>query len=241
MNSKNALVFGGSKGIGYGVAKALKESGYKVAICGRNPDHLETAKGKLKADLVIAGDISKPGEPKRVIQEAKRCFGSLQAFVFNTGGPKQGRFADLSLQDFQDGYQILMGSLFESLQEILPDMKKDKYGRIAIISSLSGREPIPNLLLSSTFRSGLLGFTKSVADEYAPFNITLNTVLPGLIDTERLRELGTPSEQLVKSVPAGRIGTTDEIGSFVATLLSEKTGYLTGQSIAFDGGKMRGF
>jgi 3-oxoacyl-[acyl-carrier protein] reductase len=128
----------------------------------------------------------------------------------------------------------------ESINAVLPGMKKKRWGRILLVTSVAAKEPISGLTISNGLRAGLLGLARSISHEVAPFNITINSLLPGHTDTERLTALGVDKSKIVEHIPAGRLGTTKEFGALAAFLASDLAGFITGQTVAADGGAQRG-
>ena len=151
----------------------------------------------------------------------------------------RGTFEQTTSEQWQEGFQALWLGATESIQAVLPGMKERRWGRILLVTSFAAKEPMPNLTVSNGLRAGLLGLAKSVSSEIAPFGITINCLLPGYTDTDRIRELKTPLEAIAARVPAGRIGKPEEFGALAAFLASEPAAYITGQSIACDGGVLR--
>jgi 3-oxoacyl-[acyl-carrier protein] reductase len=145
----------------------------------------------------------------------------------------------LSEEDWRAAYDNLFQSVVECMRLMLPNMKSQQWGRILMLTSSAAREPIDGLTLSNSFRAGLLGLMKSASNECARDGITVNSILPGYIRTDRLRELGVAEDVLIKKIPAGRLGTPEELADVAAFLVSERAKYVTGQAIAVDGGVLR--
>jgi len=240
IRGKKALVFGGSSGLGLGVAEALAREGVKVAIVARDEKKLFEAAGKIGASLALSADLSKAGEATRVTNQVLEQWGQIDILVTNTGGPPRGAFNEVSLEQWQQGFQSLWLSAVEAFRAVLPSMQKNKWGRIMLVTSMSAREPLPRLTVSNGLRAGLVGLAKSMSAEYAPFGITINALLPGYTNTERVLELGIPLQDIAAKIPAGRLATTQEFGAMAAFLASEQAGYITGQAIAVDGGFIKG-
>lgn len=236
---KRALVFGGSSGLGYAVAESFVAEKMKVAVCSRPGEKLEALRESLPSAIRLGGDLLKPGEARRVTEDAIREFGGLDVMLLNTGGPPTGSFAGISAEKWASGFQSLWLSTVEAIQAALPVFQKQKFGRVILIGSTSAREPIPNLTVSNGLRAGLIGLLKSLSNEVASSNITVNAILPGFINTERLQELGLKEEDIVKNIPMGRLGDPKEVAAVATFLASEAASYVTGQSIAVDGGRLR--
>lgn len=241
LKNKRALVFGGSSGIGKGIADILAKEGARVAICSRNPEKIEEARKQIKAELALTGDLNKPGSAKSVVESAIQKMGGIDILVINTGGPAKGTFEEVTDQQWNEGIQSLWTSAVDGIRACLPGMKANKWGRILVVTSLSAKEPLKAMTISNGLRAGLSGLTKSISTEIAPYGITMNSLLPGYTDTDRLRELNLSAETVRSLIPAGRLGTTQEFGSVAAFLASDLAGYITGQSLLIDGGATRSF
>jgi 3-oxoacyl-[acyl-carrier protein] reductase len=239
LNGRTALVMGSSEGIGFGIAKALKDEGAEVALVARNEDKLATAAKAIGAKKHYCADLSKKGSAAELVKTFVRDFGRIDILVSNTGGPARGDFAQISNDQWALDFQNLWMSVVDGFREALPLMKTQHFGRIVLVTSSAAKEPIPGLTTSNGFRAGLTGLAKSVATEYAASGITINTIQPGYINTRRIRENNWSEEKIRSLVPAGRIGEPEEIGHLVAFLCSDRASYITGQSIAVDGGKMK--
>ena len=171
---------------------------------------------------------------------AIQSLGGLDIIIHCTGGPKKGAFLDITQDQWKEDYQSLWLNLTECLQTCLPPMKKQSFGRVIVVSSVAAREPLPLLTTSNGLRAGLSGLVKTISTEVAPNGITLNLILPGYTDTERLQALNLSEDQIKKLVPMGRLAHPKEIGDLATYLASPRTGYITGQSILVDGGATRG-
>lgn len=240
LKGKRALVMGASTGLGRGVAEAYIAEGAKVAICARNKEKLEATKEAIGADLAISTDLSEPGAAKQLVEQVTKEFGGVDMLVINTGGPAKGLFPDISDDQWQLGFQSLWLSAVDSIKAALPNMKENNWGRILLITSIAAKEPIPQLTVSNGLRAGLLGLARSVSHEVAESGITINSILPGYTETERLQELGVDLGKIAEQIPARRLGTTQELGALAAFLSSNQAGYITGQTISIDGGHMKG-
>jgi len=251
IGSKIALVGGASQGIGRAAAAALASAGVRVAICARREEILAQAAKELAKEtggevIPIVADLSKQDDRERALAETRSRLGEIDILVTNTGGPKPGRFANLTDSDWDDAYHLLLKSSISLIRSVLPHMKDRKWGRIIGVTSVSVREPIPNLVLSNVMRSGVTSLFKGLSLEVARDGITLNTVLPGLTDTERLRGLygaqGDTEAALAKvgaGLPLGRLTRAQELGDVVAFLASEQASAITGSAIAIDGGQLK--
>jgi 3-oxoacyl-[acyl-carrier protein] reductase len=241
LEGKRALVFGGSSGLGFAVAESFIGEKMRVAVCARPGEKLDTLGRSLPAAVRIAGDLSRPGEGRRVTEEAIRQLGGLDVVLLNTGGPPTGGFTEITAEKWAAGFQGLWMSAVDAIQAALPTFQEQKSGRVILIASSTAREPVRNLTVSNGLRAGLLGLVKSLSSEVAAQNITVNAILPGFINTERLQELGLKEEDIVREIPMGRLGQPREVASVATFLASDMASYVTGQSLMVDGGRTRGF
>ena len=241
LKGKKAVVFGGSQGIGHAVAVSLINEGCDVIITARDQDRLNTVAKEIKAVEGISCDLSKPGHAKQILEKILAKWSSVDIVVMNTGGPQKGHFEAITNEQWQNDFQNLWLSLTDSVKTVLPIMKKNNYGRFVFVTSIAAKEPLNALTTSNGLRAGISGLAKSLSTEVAPFGITVNCLLPGYTDTDRLKELNLSEEKIKQLVPAGRLGTPAELADLACFLASPRAGYVTGQSIAVDGGVLRGF
>jgi 3-oxoacyl-[acyl-carrier protein] reductase len=239
LKGKRALVQGSSTGLGRAIAEALAKEGADVIVSSRGGARLEQTAREIGAKLALASDMSKPGAGAALVAEAEKRLGSIDILVVNTGGPPKGPFIELTTQQWTEGFQSLWLGATESIRAVLPSMKEKRFGRILLVTSASAREAMPLLSVSNGLRAGLLGLTKTVSNEFAQYGITINSLLPGFTDTERLRELNIPADKITAQIPAGRIGKPEELGALAAFLAGEQAAYITGQAIACDGGYLK--
>lgn len=239
LQDKKALVFGSSAGIGRAIAECLIEEKVKVMLSSRAEQRLQKSISELGAFGGTTADLTKTGEGKRAVEHALAKMQGLDILVMNTGGPAKGSFMDISTEQWQLDFQNLWMSFIEAVKAALPRMRQQKYGRILLITSLAAKEPLPNLTTSNGLRAGLAGLCKSLANEVASEGVTVNLLLPGYTNTERLKELTLSEEKIRQMIPAGRLGEPKELASLACYLASPMAGYITGQSIAVDGGVLR--
>jgi 3-oxoacyl-[acyl-carrier protein] reductase len=248
LKNKVAFVAASSQGLGRSVALELAQEGANIIICGRNKTNLEKTKLEIgnytnKEVLAIAGDLSIAAEREQIIKSALQVYSTIDILVTNTGGPPTGKIEELKQEDWDRAYNNLVISVVGLINGFLPGMKQQEWGRIISITSMAVKQPINNLILSNSVRASVVGLMKTLANELAIYNITVNNVMPGYTETERLKELveNNPSFASAKSeIPLGRFGTPEEFAAAVTFLASERAGYITGVSLAVDGGWTKG-
>lgn len=241
LKDKVALVFGSSAGIGKAIAQSLIQEGATVTLCARTESTLKKTAEEISAPFWVNADLAKSSEAKRVVETVIERFGHIDILIINTGGPQKGKFLDVSIDQWEKDYQNLWLSTVEALQAALPTMKKRKWGRVLLVTSIAAKEPLPELTTSNGLRAGLTGLCKSIANEVAADGITLNLLLPGYTNTDRIKALNLSESKIKEMVPAGRLGRPEELADLATFLSSEKGSYITGQSIAIDGGVLKGF
>ena len=252
LTGKKALVAASSQGIGKAIAFALAKEGADVMLSGRHEQTLKEtvnelspfAKGKLTYQVC---DVSDASQIKALVQAAAGDEQRLDILVNNTGGPKTGTLDTLTDEDWIESFQLHLLSYIRLLKEALPYLKK-RGARVLNIASMSVKEPIPGLMLSNTFRPAIAGWTKTAAQDLAKDGILINTLAPGKIETDRVKQLEkhraqrenrTVEEikaQAEQAIPLGRYGQPEEFAAYAAFLLSEANTYMTGQTLIIDGG-----
>lgn len=241
LRGTRALVTAASKGLGRACAEALAAEGSQVFIVSRNEARLAAVQAEIGAAGHLVADLAQPDSPGRALDAAVAALGGLDILVSNAGGPPPGTFESMDLEAWDMGYQLTLMSAVRLAKAALPHLKESGRGRIVHITSISARQPIPNLVLSNAFRSAVTAMAKTLSAEVAPLGVTVNNIAPGTILTDRVREIyGDNLGEVAKNVPSGRIGQPEEIGATCAFLCSVQAGYITGQSIGVDGGTLRG-
>lgn len=255
LRGKRVLVIASSQGLGKAIAELFVKEEANVMLASRNMERLRNVQtefehfqqGKVK---VTTCDITEPSQIQAMMGETIRELGGLDILINNAGGPPAGGFEDFQDEDWQEAFELNLLSYVRIIRTALPYLKKQG-GRIINIASSSIREPIPGLILSNTFRMGIMGLAKTLADELAPYHILVNTVAPGRILTDRVSQLDeinankknvTVNEiknAAEESIPLGRSGTPEEFAKVVIFLSSEANTYMTGSSFFVDGGKLR--
>ena len=239
LKNKKVLVFGGSSGIGEAIAQSFVQEGAQVLIASRSEGSLRETTEKIGASGYLIADLSQPGAAKSATQKSIEKLQGLDVLVLNTGGPEKGQFLNISEKQWHHDFQNLWMSVVESLHIALPHMTQKKFGRVLAVTSLAAKEPLPNLTTSNGLRAGLAGLFKSVANEVAAQGVTLNLLLPGYTDTDRLRQLQLSPEQIQKMVPSGTLVQPSELGDLACFLASNRARSITGQSFVVDGGVTR--
>ena len=241
LGGRTAIVCGASAGIGLAIAEALAEEGANVAMLARRRDVLEQEAERLGA-LSVQGDVTDPRSVERLLERTLAAFGGIDILVNNSGGPPRGAALDATPEAIEAAVDLLLISAVRLTTLCLPHLRQSGRGRVINIESSSVRDPIDNLALSNTVRPAVVGWMKTLAREIGADGITVNTIAPGRIDTERLREAhphgATPES--VAPIPLGRFGTPREVGDVACFLASDRGGYVTGAVIPVDGGLTRG-
>jgi 3-oxoacyl-[acyl-carrier protein] reductase len=243
IEGKVALVLGASRGIGEAVARELAAEGARVAVAARSLERLEAVADATGA-VPFEHDNSEPQHAARLVAQVRERLGPVEILVTNTGGPPPSPDPLApSSEQWQQAYETLVRSPLELVRAALPEMRAGGFGRIVNISSSAVREPIDGLMLSNSHRAALLAAFKTLSREVAGHGVTVNSVLPGRIATERIYELAGSREQAEAKardeVPAARLGTPRELAAVVAFLCSARASYLTGVALLVDGGLTR--
>jgi 3-oxoacyl-[acyl-carrier protein] reductase len=248
LKNKVAFVAASSQGLGKSVALELAQEGANVIICGRNEGNLEKTKQEIENKtgqklLAIGGDLSVSSQREQIIKITLQNYKTVDILVTNGGGPPTGKFEDHTQQNWDNAYNQLLASVVGLINGFLPGMKQQQWGRIISITSIAAKQPVNNLILSNSVRASVVGLIKTLSNELGKFNITVNNVMPGYTETDRLKELMEKNSSFASAkteVPLGRFGKPEEFAAAVAFLASERASYITGVSLAVDGGWIKG-
>jgi 3-oxoacyl-[acyl-carrier protein] reductase len=238
LKGRTVIVCGASSGIGLAAAEAFAAEGANVAMFARRRDVLEREADRLGA-LAVRGDVTNPRDLAKLVERTVHAFGGIDVLVNNSGGPPRGSALELNVQQLEAAVELLLVSVVRLTELCLPHLRASGRGRVINVTSSSVREPIANLALSNAVRPGVVGWAKTLAAEVGGDGITVNSVAPGRIDTERLRE-AFPSEEQVQQIPLRRVGDPREMADVICFLASERASYVTGTVIPVDGGLTRG-
>ena len=260
LKDKNAIVCASSQGLGKAAALDLAEEGVNLAICSRDQDKINKVKEeihqKINSEIKVIAlqvDLDSPDEIQAFYKQVENDLGSVDILVNNNGGPPPSTFEQLSDDDWQKAFNSTMMSCLRLSKLVIPNMKKNAWGRIINISSVSVKTPVNGLFLSNSLRMGVLGWAKALSDELAPHGVTVNTVCPGYTRTERVEAIletqsnssGLKKEEIEKSIaeniPMKRVGEAEDLAGLITFLASEKADYMTGLAIQVDGGSARTF
>jgi 3-oxoacyl-[acyl-carrier protein] reductase len=256
LNNKVAMVAGASKGLGFAVARLLAAEGANVSIASRDESAIQSARQKIEAEkkgkvFSCAADVRSPQAIERWRDETVRAFGGVDLLFVNSGGPPSGGFLSFDDTAWKDAIDLLMMSAVRMARIAIPGMKQRGGGSIVFSTSMSVKEPIENLTLSNVVRGSVSALSKTLSREFAADNIRVNNVIPGRIDTDRVRELDTVNAKrknvsvedqksiMSAAIPLGRYGTADEFARAVVFLLSPVSSYITGATLQVDGGMMK--
>jgi 3-oxoacyl-[acyl-carrier protein] reductase len=256
LEGKVVLITASSMGIGKAVAELFAQEGCRIAISSRSKENLLTASMEIKDKYSVEPfwsvcDLNKQKDIENTYSAVTRQFGTIDILVNNCGGPTPGLFQQLEEEEWNSAYEQVLLSVVRFSKLVLPGMMAKNWGRIINLTSISVKQPVDNLVLSNSLRAGVTGFTKSLSNEVAMFNITVNSVAPGMTLTRRLYELavvegkekGKSHEEILvdmaKRVPLNRLGRPEEIAAVVVFLASKQASYVTGTTIQVDGGYVK--
>ena len=259
LRNRVAIICAASQGLGKAAAAGFAREGAHVVICSRDSRKLAAAAKEIQAVavdgarvLAVPADLTKAVHIKRLFRSALRAFRRIDILVTNAGGPPVGAFPDLDDRTWQRGIDLNLMSTIRCIREVLPVMQKQQWGRIINITSFTAKQPADDLVISSTVRPGILGLSKVLANQFTREGILINSVAPGFILTARQQEISalrakgagiTPPEyfeKLGKGIPAGRLGSPEELANVIVFLGSERASYISGTTVNVDGGFMKG-
>ena len=260
LRGRVAVVCAASQGLGKATAQGLFDEGAHVVLCSRDAGRLRDAAREIAARgpksgtrvVPVVADVTNAQQIKDLVGTTAKEFGRIDILVTNAGGPPVASFPDLDDAMWEKGISLNLMSTVRCIREVLPHMRARKWGRIIAITSITAKQPINDLVISSTVRPGILGLVRVLSNQYAGEGILVNSVTPGFILTARQKEIsdaraaarGISQEQyvadLVREVPVKRYGTPEELASVIVFLASERASFVTGATISVDGGLTKG-
>lgn len=257
IEGRKAFIAGSSDGIGRGIAEALAAEGCEIVLCARGAEKLERVVEELKGRSghgvhSVTADLDSAEDIDRAVSRVLTAVGHIDILVTNNGGPPTGTFDQLNEAQWTGAWNRTFLSAVRLIRGFLDGMKNRRWGRVIGVTSISVKQPIHRLILSNSYRAGVTGMMKTLSQEVAAYGITVNTIAPGYIETARMTQLfaersAAPEtaehderEALIRTIPAGHLGTPADIGALAAFLASEQAHYITGTTILVDGGMYKG-
>ena len=257
LRNRVAIVAASSKGIGRATALALAAEGAHLALCARSREALEEVAEEARRlhGVSVYTDTFDVGDDLRVrqfVEATHRQFGRIDVCVTNAGGPPAKSFLQTAMPEWDQAYQLNLRSIVSFAHAVLPVMQQARWGRIVTITSITVKQPVPELVLSNSIRAGVLGLVRSLATQFGPDNITVNNVGPGYTATTRMKELAEANaraagvssadydSQIASGIPLRRLAQPEEVADAIVWLASERASYVTGQTVLVDGGAYRG-
>ncbi len=254
LRGKNALVVASSSGIGRAVARSLAREGSNLTLCARREELLKDLSEELNSEYDVEvkyqkTDLSNKNDIGNLLSISK----DVELLFVNAGGPKAGEFDDVSDKDWYDTFELNMMSAVRLIRGVLPHMKERMFGRIVVLTSISVKQVMDNLILSNSIRAGITAMIKSISKEVAKYGITVNGVAPGWTKTSRVENLLKSKAHslsksvqevergLIKDIPAGRMAKPEEIADVVTFLFSQQASYINGITINVDGGYCKNY
>lgn len=243
LSGKTVLVTAASQGLGKAIAKRFVEEGAKTFICARNADQLSLTAAEIGATGIVCDVTDSPA-----LEAMLKTIGPIDILVTNAGGPKPGKFSDITNRDWEDAFQLTLLSAIKLIRSTLPHMQQQHWGRIICLTSTSVKQPIKNLITSNSIRSAVANLAKTLSQEVGEFGITVNVVAPGMFTTQRLDQLiqstadqtgymfDEEKDKLQRTIPVRRFGNPDELAAAVTFLASDQAAYINGILLPVDGG-----
>jgi 3-oxoacyl-[acyl-carrier protein] reductase len=256
ISGKVAIIGGSSKGLGKACAVALAKEGVNIVLCARHEETLQRTKTEIELlgveVLALSVNMASAEDNQRIIDETIRKFGRIDILVNNSGGPKPGTFREVTSDDLDDAYRSVLKYNIRMIQGCLPFMERNGWGRIVNITSITVKEPAPNMVLSNIFRSSVVSFAKTISKELVSKGITINNVSPGYFKTDRVMQLmkvrseaegistNEYEQRAILDFPHKRYMDPEELGNLVCYLCSEQARSINGTTIQVDGGMLNG-
>lgn len=256
LQGKTAIIGGSSKGLGRASAMALAREGVNIVLCARNAEALYHTQSEIDAldvqTLALVADMSKEEDNVRIVRETEARFGGVDILVNNSGGPRPGTFREISDEDLDDAYQSVLKYNIRMIRLCLPYMEKNGWGRIVNITSMTVKEPTPDLVLSNIFRLAVVGYAKTISKDLITKGITINNVAPGYFRTDRVTQLMEAhakaedisveeyEQRAITGFPHKRYLDPQELGDLVCYLCSDQARSVNGTTIQIDGGLLSG-
>jgi 3-oxoacyl-[acyl-carrier protein] reductase len=238
LEGRTAVVTGATAGIGLAIAEALAEEGANVVMFGRRRELLEAEAERIGA-LAVRGDLTVPADLGRLVERTLEAFGGVDVLVLNGGGPPRGPALELEPEQLEQALELLLLPFVRLVRLCLPQLEKSGRGRVILVESSSVKQPVANLVLSNAIRPGVVGWAKTLSREIASTGITVNTIAPGRIHTDRIREVyggAEPPPEAAAGIAVGRLGRPRELADVACFLASEQASYVTGTVVSVDGG-----
>jgi 3-oxoacyl-[acyl-carrier protein] reductase len=256
LQGAKVFVAASRSGLGAATARRFSLEGAFVAVNGRNADTVSETADAIQREssnhvVAIPGDVSLRDDARQMVEQAAAELGGLDILVTNSGGPRAGIFTDLTMDDWDSAYHLLLGSTIQMIMTGLPYLQHSDRAAILTVTSITVKQPVGNLLLSNVMRTGIASLVKSLANELGPQGIRINSILPGWTATDRVEHLlqaraqannTTPQEERaarIDNIPVRRIGTPEEFGNVAAFLCSPAAGFIHGALIPVEGGEIR--
>jgi 3-oxoacyl-[acyl-carrier protein] reductase len=251
INGRTAVVIGATSGLGSAIAEGLAVEGANVVVVGRDAGRAKQRAASLASAVGVGADVTHPDAASRIAAAAREAFGPVDILVLNGGGPKPGTATDLSPDDVDSAVGLLVRPHVALVNEFLPAMTERGWGRIVAVGSSGVQQPLANLSASNVGRAALAGYLKTLASEVAGSGVTVNMVLPGRIDTDRVSQLDQAAAERTGStveairdasestIPVGRYGKPEEFAAVAVFLAGQPASYVTGEQVRCDGGLVR--